>query len=339
MPKFKHLTHNDRRFIRKMIDKKVPISIIADTLGVHRSTVYREIKKNLQYFPLPYDKVYKYYSAIEAQKNYDKQALKRRRTLKLNKHELNAVESLLIAGFSPEMAIKTLNIDVSISTIYNYIDRGIFPRYSNKDLPHGKQPRRKKPDRRYKKDFARQNSITFRPAIINSRESFGHWEMDTVIGKNTGKNNCLLVLTERKTRYEIIIKIKDKTSKSVISGLRSLQRKYGYMYSNIFQTITCDNGSEFADVKGMKLFSSTKFYYCHPYSSWERVSNENRNKLIRRFIPKHTNINNYSNQFIKNVENFINFYPMRILNYKKPVDLFQIELNNLYKMTKCRISC
>ena len=160
--------------------------------------------------------------------------------------------------------------------------------------------------------------------------------MDTVIG-NKSKDKCLLVLTERKTRTEIISVLEDKNAKSVVNRLRGLQRFYGASYSKIFKSITVDNGTEFSDIRGMKRFSSTKFYYCHPYSSWERGTNENRNKMIRRFIPKYTPIKKYSTDYIKSVENFINNYPMRIHNYQKPIDLFNLEILNLGIVQKCRI--
>ncbi len=126
------------------------------------------------------------------------------------------------------------------------------------------------------------------------RDEFGHWEMDTVKGTKTQKS-CLLVLTERKTRMEIIRKMSSCSSESVVIELKRIRETWGSMFSMVFKSITVDNGSEFADYNGMLLLSGfvekLKIYYCHPYSSSERGSNENANKLIRRHIPKSTNFN------------------------------------------------
>ncbi|MBQ7797559.1 MAG: IS30 family transposase, partial [Clostridia bacterium] len=316
----KHLTLNDRKFIEKMLKQKISVTVIADTLGVHRSTIYREIKKGTYLHTTKINggfyKDVPTYSSDLGQQVYTNNRKKCVRPLKLSGDYLLEIESLLLKKYSPEMAVTACSYPhlVCTKTIYNYIDKCLFKKYRNVNLIHGKQKRHTTKDRTHKQKHSINNSIENRPVDILNREVFGHWEMDTVIGK-IGKSNCLLVLTERKTRREFVYKLEDKTSKSVVNQLRALQRYYGKNYSKIFKTITVDNGAEFADVQGMKRFSGTQFYYCHPYSSWERGSNENRNKLIRRFIPKGTDIKKYSTDYIKSVEQFINNYPMRIHNY------------------------
>ncbi|MCI9510525.1 MAG: IS30 family transposase [Angelakisella sp.] len=163
-------------------------------------------------------------------------------------------------------------------------------------------------------------SIEERPKEVKIRETFGHWEMDTVIGKAKGGGPVLLVLTERLTRKEIIRKIGSKTTAEVARALNRLERDMGARFKRIFQTITIDNGSEFMDTAGMEKScctkgTRTKVYYCHPYSSWERGSNENANGIIRRFIPKGTPIEEYSEKDIARVEQWINNYPRKILGY------------------------
>ncbi len=336
---FKHLTLQDRKFIEKMKKRGVPVTVIADTLGVSRSTIYRELKKGMYIHTATISSVYRNivsYSCDIGQSIYEKNRKNCHRQHKLKEKDLQNIEQLLLNKYSPEMAVKVCDIDVSIKTIYNYIDNRRFKIYRNIDLIHGKRLHKKVQDRTYKHKYNRSNSIELRPAEITTREMFGHWEMDTVIGKKSN-DKCLLVMSERKTRHQIIAELENKTTKSVVKQLRALQRFYGSDYSKIFKTITVDNGNEFTDIQSMKRFSSTKFYYCHPYSSWERGTNENRNKLIRRFIPKKTAIKNYSTDYIKSVENFINNYPMRIHNYQKPIDLFNQELEKLGIMPKCRI--
>ena len=139
--------------------------------------------------------------------------------------------------------------------------------------------------------------------------------MDTVYGSSL---TCLLVFTERMTRQELIIKMKDRTNESVCKALNKLERRYGVVnFRNIFKTITCDNGVEFSNPDLLETSycshqKRTNIYYCHPYSSCERGSNENANKLIRRFIPKGSDISAYSNDFIKYIQNWINEYPRKI---------------------------
>ena len=330
----KHLTLNDRKFIEKMLKQKISVAVIADTLGVHRSTVYREIKKG------SYTRVYtsgKYsrnsviYDYQIGQRVYETNRKKCIRPLKLTGKYIYEIEKLLLNKYSPEMAVNACiypNI-VCTKTVYNYIDKCLFKKYRNIDLLHGKQKKHKSVDRTNKQKWAKCNSIENRPDIVFERDCFGHWEMDTVIGKKQRKDNCLLVLTERKTRREFVYKLEDRTSKSVVNQLRAIQKFYGKNYSKIFKSITVDNGAEFADIQGMKRFSSTQFYYCHPYSSFERGTNENRNKMIRRFIPKGSEIKKFSADYIKSVENFINNYPMRLHNYQKPIDLFNAELEKI----------
>jgi IS30 family transposase len=161
---------------------------------------------------------------------------------------------------------------------------------------------------------------------VDSREEYGHWEMDCVVGKRDGGGAVLLVLSERSRREEIIIKMPGKTQESVVASLDRLERKYGKKFKEKFKTITVDNGSEFLDFKGIEQSikgedkKRVKLYYAHPYSSWERGTNENTNKLIRRFIPKGTDISKISKARIKYIEKWINSYPRRILGYKSAND-------------------
>lgn len=127
-----------------------------------------------------------------------------------------------------------------------------------------------------------------------------------------------MVLTERLTRYEIIMKMKGKTTAEVVRCLDCLERKVGARFQDVFRTITVDNGSEFMNTEGLekscrKKKSRTTVYYCHPYSSWERGSNENANSIIRRFIPKGTPIDRYSDREIARIQQWINNYPRKIL--------------------------
>ena len=141
--------------------------------------------------------------------------------------------------------------------------------------------------------------------------------MDTVVGKK-GTKTVLMVLTERKTRQEIIRKIASKSQYCIVKELDKIERKLGSKkFRETFKTITCDNGCENLDFEGIERsavtkLKRTKVYYAHPYSSWERGSNENANKLIRRFVPKGSDIGKFSPERIKMIEHWMNNYPRKI---------------------------
>ena len=176
----------------------------------------------------------------------------------------------------------------------------------------------------------RGESIEKRPEVINQRTEFAHWEMDCVEGKK-GTKRTLLVLTERLTREEIIMLMQDHTAKSVVKSLDKLEKKYGAMFKRVFKTITVDNGSEFSDCKGIERSvlcdeKRAMVFYCHPYCSWERGSNENQNKLIRRHIPKGSDIREFTHAAIEKIQNWINTYPREIFNFRTSEELFQEQL-------------
>ena len=146
--------------------------------------------------------------------------------------------------------------------------------------------------------------------------------MDCVVGPRKGKGAVLLVLSERCSREEIICKMPGKTQESVKAALDKLEKKYGKRFKEKFKTITVDNGSEFLNFGQIEqsvydaLTSRVKVYYAHPYSSWERGTNENINKMIRRFIPKGSDIGIITQAEINRIERWINNYPRRIFGYQ-----------------------
>ena len=212
---------------------------------------------------------------------------------------------------------------ICTKTLYNYIDEGIFSGISNENLWE-KRKRRQREYRTIRKvsltnKMARR--ITERPEEANNRLEYGHWEGDCVKGAQ-GTTTSLLTLTERKTLEEIIIKLEQATQEEVQKAFDALERKYGMEFKLKFKTITFDNGAEFLNWKTLELSvleQNTRrmtIYFAHAYSAWERGSNENMNKIIRRFVPKGENIANFSKIEIKRVERWINSYPRKLLGYR-----------------------
>jgi IS30 family transposase len=206
------------------------------------------------------------------------------------------------------------------------IDRGDFLNLTNKSLPVKRDGKRRayRNIRKVALNNLKGRSIEDRPESAQSREEYGHWEMDCVVGS---RKACLLVLTERKTREELLFKLAAKTQDYVIAAIDKLERQYKRRFPMVFKTITMDNGGEFLDVKRLQtscLYEKCKrttAYYAHPYSAWERGSNENANRLIRRFIPKGTDIGKYTNADIKRIEHWMNNYPRRMFKYKTANDM------------------
>ncbi len=168
-----------------------------------------------------------------------------------------------------------LDEKISTLTIYYWINKGFFG--LKRSVLNYARKRKKKEKEEVKRVRILGKTIEERPKEINNREEVGHYEIDTVILRKE-KVQCLLTLTDRKSRYEIIRLIKDKTVKSVNKALKEVLKEYE------IKSITENNGLEFARL--YEVFDYEKIYYAHPYSSYERGSNENHNRLIRRFLSK-----------------------------------------------------
>jgi transposase, IS30 family len=217
---------------------------------------------------------------------------------------------------------------VCTKTFYNYVDQGLTD-VKNIDLPL-------KVRRNTKKQRVRANkkklgtSIEKRDPSIDSRKEFGHWEIDTVIGEKSNKDNVLLTIAERKTRKFIVRKIADKSASAVMAEMDKLREECGERFSTVFKTITGDNGSEFAKLSDIENETDTAIYFTHPYSSFEKGTNERHNGLIRRFLPKGTRMADCSLDTIAFVEDWCNTLPRKILGYRTPEELFDSELDRIY---------
>ena len=340
----KHLTKNDRIKMETMLNSGHKVTEVAAYLHVHRSTIYREMKRGeYTHRNSDYTEEVRYSSDL-GQKTHDWNAQGKGRSLKIGNDMPLAeyIEDKIVNDkYSPEAALAAVTqsgiefkTSISVRTLYRYIDNGIFLKLTNKDLPiKGKKKKHNKKVKVQKRASAGE-SIENRPEEVKDRGTFGHWEMDTVKGKQGITKSCMLVLTERKTRDEIIIKMPDQKAASVVEALDRLERKWGDMFSKVFRSITVDNGVEFADYEGMEksVFGEEKrtfVFYCHPYSSWERGSNENNNRLIRRHIPKGEDFDGRQDAEIEYIEKWINDYPRGIFDYRTSAELFEEELQKL----------
>lgn len=324
MRKYRRMTYTDRLIIEKLFNQKCSYRAIAARVGFSVSAVYREIQRGLcEQWSGAHWMTFTVYSAVVADDDAIYQASAKGAEIKLGKRYdyAQTVADRIKAGEAPDAIVGDLRRrgewTVSTPTLYRYIDQGFIPGITNRDLIHKRNKKRI-----YRKVRAARApkgmSIERRPSAINSRSVPGHWEMDTVIGQRKGKGQALLVLTERLTRYEIIMKLPDKSALSVENALAKAISKYPH---GTFKTLTVDNGSEFSDYKRLKSLVQ-EVYYCHPYCSSERGSNENANRLIRRFFPKGQSMAKVTQRDCDAAANFINHMHRKILNYATSQELF-----------------
>jgi len=331
--KYVHLTERDRYKIEGLLEGKKDVEEICIILGRDRSTIYREINRGT-IIRVQNDFCEEgEYRANSAQADYDKQGKNKERSLKIGKDkDLEAYirRKILKDKFSPDAVIGDIKIkglkferQICTKTLYNYIDAGLLSGISNKDLWEKKDKKK-----RGYKTVSRVNtknrdcrSIEDRPERINNRLEYGHWEGDTVKGP-LGAKVGLFTLTERKSREEIIIKICEGTQEAVREAIDGLETRYEGGFKAKFKSITFDNGVEFLGWKSLEIgLLKTKkrrtiIYFAHSYSSWERGTNENQNRMIRRFIPKGKDIAEFSKADIQEIEDWMNNYPRKILGYK-----------------------
>lgn len=326
--KYKHLSYVEKTMIERWhnLDKKSNKEI-AELLNKSERTIRREIKRGLVIVKNYLWEDVEQYSADISNNAYKANLEAKGQELKIGS-DINLIhvieEKIKKEKKSPEVIVYELKeeglIDITARTIRNYIKKGNILDITEKDLTYKKKNNSKNKEKRIAKTTPPERSIENRPKEANDRSEYGHWEGDLIIGKRK-KGSVLLTLTERMTREEIIIKIKGKNNEYVVKALNGLERKYKKRFYNKFKSITFDNGVEFRDYEGMersclRKSKRTRIYYAHPYCSGERGTNENNNRMIRRWIPKGTVIDEISDKFIKEIENWLNNYPRAMFDYK-----------------------
>lgn len=309
---------------------------MAALLGCHVSTIYRELQRGkCQQMDLDW-RPFWVYSPVVAQDDANKKRANCGAPMKLGGNlQLAAyVERRIIQDrWSPAaVAAELRRSDLGYlceDTIYRYIHRRIFKTLRPSHLPEKGIRKHPWPDDKKKEKKQKKCrvgvSIEERPAEVSTRSTFGHWEMDCVVGKARGQDQSVLVLTERLTRAELCFKLPRKDSASVVAALDYLSRRCSF--SRIFKTITMDNGPEFANVRRLECTPSgkrrTRCYYCHPYTSCERGSNENANRLVRRWFKKGRSLAAVGNAECLRVARWMNTYPRQLLGWKTPSEAFQ----------------
>ena len=308
---YKQLTREQRYQIYALMKAGLFQSKIAKVIGVHKSTICREIRRN------------------RGRRGYrPKQAhclAKIRRTMatktRISPDTRTLVKRLLRDDWSPEQISEWLvsecQLPVSHESIYQFILKD--KRQGGNLYQHlrcKKQRRKRYGSTNYRGQLVNRVSIDKRPAIVDTRSRLGDWELDTIIGK--GHKQALVSLTERKSRLTLIAKVKRKSAELVSQSIRRLLEPIA---SKVI-TLTSDNGKEFARHQEIATALRAKFYFAHPYSSWERGLNENTNGLIRQYFPKKHDFTTIIEEDISMVMNKLNNRPRKCLGFKTPNQVF-----------------
>lgn len=340
---YRHLVLADRIEIEKLVDQGFTQSAIAEQIGVHRSTISREIRRrswqpehshaNLRPYlrnkldtRMPRSRLY---LAGQAQVHADNRAKLSHQPYRLNNDQLvDWILSHLRKGWTPEEICgrlrsefpNSLRMRLSPETFYSWI---YSPRQKHRQLwqylPRGHKRRRRMSGRRVHSDRIKfRVSIHDRPEAVESREEFGHWESDSVLGLRG--SGALHTTVERTSRYLVAVKIPAVDASSTLQAQKIV---YSSLPKHSVKTVTVDNGKEFSFHYKLKAESGIPTYFADPYSAYQRGTNEHFNGRIRKYLPKGTSFDDISQEEIDEIVQEINNRPRKVLGWATPAEVFQ----------------
>lgn len=312
MRMYRRVTMEDRIQIKSYLDAGLNQTAIADKLDFDKSTISRELSRNTGA---------RGYRFKQAQQRADRRQEWRSKRRKLTKETTKIIDKLLKSKWSPEQISARLVHEgvngVSYETIYQHVYRDYKTGgslFTNLRFCHRqRKPRfpRKNKDRRGVIQGA--TSIDKRPSGANNRSRFGHWERDTMLGSN--RSTAVLAIVDRKSRLVKLEKLKRKTAKNTEEAtVRALKGQRCL-------SITNDRGKEFSDHKRVSKCLGVNVYFCHPYTSSERGTCENRIGVIRQYLPKGQDLKYLKNKTLKKIEHDLNNRPMKCLDWKTPYEV------------------
>ena len=310
---YRQITSGQRYMLAALRTQGLTNAEIARCLGCHRATVGRELSRNRT----PADGRYR---AAKAQEFANGRRSRSRRNQHFSPGDFQRVNALLAQRWSPEQIAGRLALDPELSisheTIYRHVWRD--KRAGGRLYTHLRcaQKQRRKGYGHYdsRGRLAGKRHISERPASVEDRGQFGHWEADTIMG--TGSKDCVLSLVERKTGLVIIGKLRSRTTASVNERAIKLIKAS----RQTFRTITVDNGTEFHNYTEIEQRTRATFYFATPYHSWERGTNENTNGLIRQYLPKGTSMASLTQRACDEISHHLNTRPRKRHAYKTPLE-------------------
>lgn len=298
---------------------------IAALLGFHRSTIYREIRRNKFKSSDAYDPDYAHY-------RYELRKEQRVRAQKFTKEMESYARFLLTERhYSPEQIAGRCKLNqismISHELLYGWIWKdkkkgGELHTYLRRQGRKYRKRKNKNQDRGWIKDRV---DISNRPKIVEKKKRFGDLEIDTVIGKN--KSGVILTINDRATGKLWTMKLPNKEAKYVTAATIYLLEPY----KELLHTITSDNGTEFAGHKEIAKELGIKYYFARPYHSWERGANENLNGLIRQYLPKWKEFKYINGKKLQEITNLINLRPRKRYGYLNPFEMVRKNINKKYK--------
>lgn len=337
------LTWNDKLTIEKMLKQGCKAPAIARYIGVSDQAIYDEIKRGRVEVLDSELRTKIVYAPEMSAARHEQRKKNMEKPLKIGKDRELAtwlVKMIGDEGYSPSAACSllgktpetTFTCTLCRQTVYKYIEKGYLWPLTNKDLRYKSDKKREYHHVEKAARPCKGTSIEKRPEHINNREEPGHWEMDSVEGKQ-GTKRCLNGMTERVTRNEIAHVLRDQTCASTVEMLDRMEAEMGLdRFREVFKSITVDNGHEFQDCAGMERSflhpgeKRTTIYYCHPRYPGERGSNEKQNQIIRWFYPKGTDFTHITNSHVQKTIDWINNYPRLLLDWHTSNDLFSVFL-------------
>ena len=338
------ITYEERVKIEYMIKKKYTIREISEELKRNKSIISREINRHCEY-KCDYNTgiCRKVYSAAEAQGKYEYSKKKAGRKCKLSKALKQFIEDkILKEKWSPEevagyIKVNNIKFDIqpSFQLIYYWIEQKKL-KITELELVHKAkiEKKAKKEETKEKLPKHKEKSIHKRPKEIDENKEFGHWELDCVEGSK-GSQKTYMTLLERLTKKYIVIEMLEHTNECVKQAIDSLEEKYGKNFRKIFKSMTTDNGHEFLNYDKIEISKfdkterRTEVYYADPYSSWQKGMNENCNGILRRFIPKGTDLNKVTKEKLEEIVKKINGKPRKILGFISAEIRFEEEIRKI----------
>ena len=356
--KFRHLTQKDRISIEILHTAGFKNSFIGAFVGKDRSNIGREINKNIieiwdiNSTKSPYKEKkqinIKYYSSEKAQKNAEEKKQRNRKKCKLDRYKNMrwSVVALLkeknidyspdvIANLSKEGKIKGAETSIGANAIYRAVKARKYGLTIN-DLPHGRgyfKKQNNNPHTQTKEisEKKKEISIEMMPKKIKNKETDTHFEGDSVVGIKKGTHQTLITLVNTASQFLFVRRSENKTGQATVETLDKLEEEVPEL-SKIIESLLLDNGIEFSKIeemmKSVKDSSKKRFqiYFTHPYASYERGCNENKNRLIRRYFKKGKLVESLTDEDILNIERKINNMPRKALGYKTPLEVFESNL-------------
>lgn len=321
---YRQLTMAQRYQIEALKKEGLSQRAIALNIGVHYSTISRELRRN----SIDDGEYYALSASVSARLRYQYKSKNQR----LSKEHISYIRKHIQEGWSPEQISGRMEVDglksISHETIYQYVYQEQAK--GGKLYLHLRHKHKKYTKRtagyRSRGQIKNRISIDERPLIVEEKSRVGDWEVDTIIGKH--HHQGIVTIVDRCSKFTLMKKVPSKHAEPVKQAILDLMKPI----KDHALTITSDNGKEFAYHQEISRVLKTDFYFAHPYQSWQRGLNEHTNGLIREYFPKELEFQEITDTQIVDVQNKLNNRPRKILGYKTPAEVFFDTITKSYSV-------